>query len=130
MQEALTWLGRLRSRDRCHDYLPQVRIICVQAQASSGQAGRFDESRCGGFIVAGEEFKVLVRRRLAGDSEERMTLQLRCAARIPAQTPTCIADCVSMQSLKGWRHPDESAPLLKHRMPLHTSIWMLCLTWD
>ena len=52
--------------------------ICVQAQTSSGQAGRFDERRCGGFIVAGEEFRTLVKRRLAGDCEERMTLQLRC----------------------------------------------------
>ena len=61
--------------------------ICVQAQTSSGQAGRFDESRCGGFIVAGEEFRALVKRRLAGDCEEHMTLRLRCAAHIVAQTP-------------------------------------------
>ena len=55
----------------------QMRCICVQAHSASGQAGRFDESRCGGFIVAGEEFRALVKRRLAGDCEERMTLRLR-----------------------------------------------------
>ena len=54
-----------------------MRCICVQAQSSSGQGGRFDESRCGGFIVAGEEFRALVKRRLAGDCEEHMTLRLR-----------------------------------------------------
>ena len=55
----------------------RMRCICVQAQASSGQGGRFDESRCGGFIVAGEEFRALVKRRLAGDCEKHMTLRLR-----------------------------------------------------
>ena len=57
--------------------ISRTRFICVQAQTSGRQAGHFDESRCGGFIVAGEEFRALVKRRLAGDCEERMTLRLR-----------------------------------------------------
>ena len=90
-----------------------MRFICVQAQSSSGQARYFDESRCGGFIVAGQEFRALVKRRLAGDCEERMTLRLRCAAHILTQTPHHIAGHVDAVS-KCWCYPNVSAPLLIH----------------
>ena len=97
-----------------------MRFILVQGQASSGQAARFDESRCGGFIVAGEEFRALVKRRLAGDCEERMTLRLRCAAHILQISLTHCRLCQSAGGLRVyWRQSWCTCTLL------HTPVRML-----